>query len=75
EYVRVPRADFTLSELDASVSDQDALVLTDILPTAWEALVKTGFQSGATVGVVGSGPVGLLIAQLALARGAAAVYL
>jgi 2-desacetyl-2-hydroxyethyl bacteriochlorophyllide A dehydrogenase len=74
EYVRVPHADLTLTSLDDSVSDYDALVLTDILPTAWDALDRPGFQSGQTVAVVGGGPVGLLIAQLALARGAGKVY-
>jgi alcohol dehydrogenase len=74
EYVRVPRADFTLSSIGDEMSDSDALVLTDILPTAWEALERVSFQSGSTLAVVGGGPVGLLIAQLAKARGAAEVF-
>jgi alcohol dehydrogenase len=74
EYVRVPRADTTLSPVDADMSDASALVLTDILPTAYEALRKTEFKAGDTVAVIGSGPVGLLIGQLSLAAGAAAVY-
>jgi alcohol dehydrogenase len=74
EYVRVPRADTTLTVVDEDTSDASALTLTDILPTAWEALRRTGFRAGDTVAVIGSGPVGLLITQLALATGAADVY-
>jgi alcohol dehydrogenase len=73
-YVRVPRADRTLSLLEESVSDAEALTLTDILPTAWEALERARFTSGETLSIIGSGPVGLLVAQVALARGAAQVY-
>lgn len=74
EYVRVPRADTTLTSLADDTSDAAALTLTDILPTAWESLRRTSLSGGDTVAVVGSGPVGLLITQLSLAMGAAAVY-
>jgi alcohol dehydrogenase len=74
ELVRVPRADSTLTVIGDEIRDADALVMTDILPTAWEALERVSLAAGATLTVVGGGPVGLLTAQLALARGAAQVY-
>jgi alcohol dehydrogenase len=74
EFVRVPRADFTLSPIGDEVRDADALAMTDILPTAWEALERVSMSGGDTLTIVGGGPVGLLTAQLALARGASQVY-
>src|SRR6202040_1364045 len=68
EYVRTPHADTSLYHVPADV-DEDALVmLSDILPTAFECGVLNGKVSpGDTVAIVGAGPVGLaalLTAQL-----------
>ncbi len=60
EYVRVPYADLSLHLVPETVSDQDALMLADIVPTAYEVGVLNGHVSpGTTVVVVGAGPVGL----------------
>jgi alcohol dehydrogenase len=68
EYARVPFADNSVYKLPDEVSDEQALFLTDILPTAYEVGVLNGVVSpGDTVAVVGAGPVGLaaiLTAQL-----------
>ncbi|MDX2644754.1 zinc-dependent alcohol dehydrogenase family protein [Streptomyces sp. PA03-1a] len=67
EYVRVPFADVCLHPLPASVSSQDAVLLADIFPTAYEVGVLNGrVRPGDTVAVVGSGPIGL--AAIATAR-------
>lgn len=67
ERVRVPFADHSLHVLPEDVSDEDALMLADILPTAYEVGVLAGRVSpGDTVVVVGAGPIGL--AALATAR-------
>lgn len=59
-YVRVPFADNSLYKLPADVSDESALLLADILPTAYEVGVLNGKVSpGDTVAVVGAGPIGL----------------
>jgi alcohol dehydrogenase len=60
EYVRTPHADTSLYHLPESV-DEDALVmLSDILPTGFECGVLNGkVQPGATVAIVGAGPIGL----------------
>jgi alcohol dehydrogenase len=60
EYVRVPYADTSTHPLPAGIADEDALMLADILPTAYEIGVRNGrLQPGDTVAVVGAGPIGL----------------
>ncbi|MBN0042758.1 alcohol dehydrogenase catalytic domain-containing protein [Streptomyces actuosus] len=67
EYVRVPHADLSVHPLPASVADEDAVLLADIFPTAYEVGVLNGrVRPGDTVVVVGAGPVGL--AAVATAR-------
>ena len=60
EFVRVPFADTSLHAIPAGVSDEAALMLSDITPTAFEVGVLNGrVRPGDTVVVVGSGPIGL----------------
>jgi alcohol dehydrogenase len=60
EYVRVPFADTSTYMVPEGVSDEDALMLADILPTAYEVGVLNGHvKPGDTVAVVGAGPIGL----------------
>ncbi len=60
EYVRVPFADTSTHKVPAGVSDEEVLMLADILPTAYEVGVLNGHvQPGDTVAVVGAGPIGL----------------
>jgi alcohol dehydrogenase len=60
EYVRVPFADNSTFPLPAGVSDEEILMLADILPTGYEVGVLNGaVRPGDTVAVVGSGPIGL----------------
>lgn len=60
EYVRVPFADTSTYRLPDGASDEELLMLADILPTAYEVGVLNGrVQPGDTVAVVGAGPVGL----------------
>ena len=60
EYVRVPFADTSTYRLPDAVSDEAALLLADILPTAYEVGVLAGKVSpGKSVAVVGAGPIGL----------------
>lgn len=67
EYVRVPHADVSLHPLPSSVSGEDAVLLADIFPTAYEVGVRNGrVRPGDTVVIVGAGPVGL--AAVATAR-------
>jgi alcohol dehydrogenase len=60
EAVRVPFADGSVHHLPAEVPDEAALMLADVLPTAYEVgAVNGGVRPGDTVVIVGAGPVGL----------------
>ncbi|MDQ6725088.1 MAG: zinc-dependent alcohol dehydrogenase family protein [Actinomycetota bacterium] len=60
EYVRVPFADTSTYPVPAGVADEDVLMISDILPTAYEVGVLNGHvQPGDVVAVVGAGPIGL----------------
>lgn len=60
ELVRVPFADTSTYVVPEGVSDEEVLMLADILPTGYEIGVLNGrVHPGETVVVVGSGPVGL----------------
>jgi len=60
EYVRVPFADTSTHAVPAGVTDEEVLMLADILPTGYEVGVLNGLVSpGDVVAVVGSGPIGL----------------
>ncbi len=60
EYVRVPFADTSTYPVPAGVSDEELLMLADILPTGYEVGVLNGqVRPGDVVAVVGAGPIGL----------------
>ena len=60
ERVRVPFADNSTYPVPSGVSDEEFLMLADILPTAFEIGVLNGkVQPGDVVVVVGAGPIGL----------------
>jgi alcohol dehydrogenase len=66
EAVRIPFADRSVYKLPASVSDEAALMLADILPTSYEVgVLNGGVRPGDTVVIVGAGPVGLGAVQTA----------
>jgi alcohol dehydrogenase len=60
EYVRVPFADTSTYLVPEAVSDEEILMLADILPTGYEVGVLNGnVRPGDVVAVIGAGPVGL----------------
>jgi alcohol dehydrogenase len=60
EYVRVPFADTSTFRVPESVTDEEVLMLADILPTGYEVgVLAGGVRPGDVVAVVGAGPVGL----------------
>jgi alcohol dehydrogenase len=60
EYVRVPHADLSVHPLPSALGSEDAVLLADIFPTAYEVGVLNGrVRPGDTVAVVGAGPIGL----------------
>jgi alcohol dehydrogenase len=60
EFVRVPFADTSTYPVPAGATDEQILMLADILPTGYEVGVLNGaVRPGDVVAVVGAGPVGL----------------
>jgi alcohol dehydrogenase len=68
EYVRIPHADTSLYRVPAGMDEEALVMLSDILPTAFECGVLNGkVAPGSSVAIVGAGPIGLaalLTAQL-----------
>ncbi len=73
EYVRVPFADVGPRKVPESLTDEQVLFLSDILPTGCAAIDWGGVKGGETVAVFGCGPVGLMAQKCAWLRGAARV--
>jgi len=73
EYVRVPYADFGPTLIPDWMDPDDAVLLTDVVPTGYQAAEMGGIQKGDTVLVLGAGPVGLLAARSAWLFGAGRV--
>jgi alcohol dehydrogenase len=60
EFVRIPYADNSLYPIPEGADEEALVMLSDILPTGFECGVLNGkVQPGATVAIVGSGPIGL----------------
>jgi len=60
EYVRVPFADTSTYPVPEGSSDEEILMLADILPTAYEVgVLNGGVRPGDVVAIVGAGPIGL----------------
>ncbi|HSA50491.1 MAG TPA: zinc-dependent alcohol dehydrogenase [Yinghuangia sp.] len=74
EYARVPFANIGLVPVPDSVSDDQAILLSDIFPTAWYGTELAEVSPGDTVAVFGAGPVGLFCVVSAYLRGAARVF-
>lgn len=73
EYVRVPYADVGPTVIPDWMDPDDAVLLTDVTPTGYQAAEMGGIQPGDTVCVFGAGPVGLLAAKSAWLFGAGRV--
>ncbi|MEV3901495.1 zinc-dependent alcohol dehydrogenase family protein [Mycobacterium sp. NPDC050551] len=60
EYVRVPFADNSTHRIPAGVTDDQMVMLADILPTSYEVgVLNAGVRPGDVVAIVGAGPIGL----------------
>jgi alcohol dehydrogenase len=60
EFVRIPHADSSLYAIPAGADEEAMVMLSDILPTAFECGVLNGkVQPGSTLAIVGAGPIGL----------------
>ncbi|MGY2131496.1 zinc-dependent alcohol dehydrogenase [Hymenobacter sp. HD11105] len=75
EYVRVPYADFGPRKIPDSLTDEQALFLTDIFPTGYSGIDWAEVKGGEFVVIFGAGPVGIMAAKSAWLRGAARVLI
>jgi threonine dehydrogenase-like Zn-dependent dehydrogenase len=73
EYVRVPYADVGPTVIPQDMDPDDAVLLTDVVPTGYQAAEMGGIQPGDTVVVFGAGPVGIMAARCAWLFGAGRV--
>lgn len=74
EKARVPFAHINLVKLPDTIEDDEAILLSDILPTAWFGADLANIHPGSTVAIYGCGPVGLLTILAAQRKGAGRVF-
>src|SRR5947209_20624029 len=73
EYVRVRYADVSPTIIPESMDLENAALLTDVVPTGYQAAEMGGIQKGDTVVVFGAGPIGIMAARCAWLFGAGRV--
>ncbi|WP_062212517.1 alcohol dehydrogenase catalytic domain-containing protein [Streptomyces sp. NBRC 109706] len=74
EYLRVPQAQYgPIRVPDDGLPDDRYLYLSDVLPTAWQAVEYAGIPPGGSVAVLGLGPIGDMACRIAKHRGAGQV--
>jgi threonine dehydrogenase-like Zn-dependent dehydrogenase len=69
EYLRVPQAQYGPIKVPQGPPDDRFVYLSDVLPTAWQAVEYAGIPPGGTVVVIGLGPIGDMACRIALYRG------
>jgi threonine dehydrogenase-like Zn-dependent dehydrogenase len=75
EYVRVPYADVGPTIIPEGMDIEDAVMLTDVTPTGYQAAEMGGIRKGDTVVVWGAGPIGIMAARCAWLFGAGRVII
>ncbi len=73
ELLRVPQAHFGPIKVPEGPPDERFLFLSDVLPTAWQAVEYAATPEGGTLAVFGLGPIGQMCARIGLHRGAGRV--
>ncbi len=74
EFLRVPQAHFGPIKVPEGPPDERFVYLSDVLPTAWQAVDYAAVPDGGTVAVYGLGPIGQMSARIARHRGAGEVF-
>ncbi|GAA4115523.1 alcohol dehydrogenase catalytic domain-containing protein [Enteractinococcus coprophilus] len=69
EYLRVPHADYGPIKVGTELSDEHYLFLSDILPTAWQAVKYAHMPDDGVLAVLGLGPVGQFVARIGVHLG------
>ncbi|MET8449242.1 zinc-dependent alcohol dehydrogenase [Streptomyces sp. NPDC005209] len=74
EYLRVPQAQYGPIKVPEGPPDDRFLYLSDVLPTAWQAVAYAGVPAGGSIAVLGLGPIGDMACRIARVRGAERVF-
>src|SRR5205085_1173456 len=74
EFLRVPQAQFGPIKVPDGPSDDRFVYLSDVLPTAWQAVAYAHIPEGGDVAVFGLGPIGQMSCRIALHQGASEVF-
>ncbi|CAN5867202.1 zinc-dependent alcohol dehydrogenase [soil metagenome] len=74
EYLQVPQAHYGPIKVPEGPPDDQFLFLSDVLPTAYQAVDYADVPNGGTVAILGLGPIGQMCARVARHRGAARVF-
>jgi threonine dehydrogenase-like Zn-dependent dehydrogenase len=74
EYARIPYAAITLLKLPEQIDDDNAILMSDVLPTSYMAAIMAEIKPGNSVGIFGCGPVGQLAIACAQHLGAGRVF-
>ena len=69
EFLRVPQAQNTTTKVPEGPPDERFVYLSDVLPTAWQAVEYARIPDGGTVVVLGLGPIGAMCCRIAAHRG------
>jgi threonine dehydrogenase-like Zn-dependent dehydrogenase len=69
EYLRVPQAQYGPIKVPEGPPDDRFVYLSDVLPTAWQAVEYADIPPGGSVTVLGLGPIGDMACRIAAHRG------
>jgi threonine dehydrogenase-like Zn-dependent dehydrogenase len=69
EFLRVPQANYTHIKVPEDGPDERYVYLSDVLPTAWQAVEYAGIPEGGSVTVLGLGPIGDMASRIATHKG------
>jgi threonine dehydrogenase-like Zn-dependent dehydrogenase len=69
EYLRVPQANYTHIKVPDDFPDERFVYLSDVLPTAWQAVEYANVPDGGSVTILGLGPIGDMASRIALHQG------
>ena len=69
EYLRVPQAHFGPIKVPDGPSDERFVFLSDVLPTAWQAVAYADVPEGGSLAVFGLGPIGQMCCRIARHQG------
>lgn len=70
EFLRVPYAEYMAKKVPEGPPDERFLFLSDVLPTAWQAVKYANVPDNSTIAVIGLGPIGEMSTRIAEHMGA-----